>query len=89
METIPVFLQRLVERCHITLPDSPEPIGAIHYEGEYFVYLKFFPSQDAAQRAAQRMVEKGNRVILTRVPKGLVLWVYEPEARLAKKSAVH
>jgi hypothetical protein len=86
MEPTPVFLQKLVKRCHIVLPDVPTPIGAILHEGKLYAYVKFFPNIEAAQRGAQRLIEKGNLVILTRVAKGLVLWVYEPEAKLAKTS---
>ncbi|MBD2462643.1 hypothetical protein H6G89_16505 [Oscillatoria sp. FACHB-1407] len=61
------------------------PVGAIAYEGQYYAYVKFFPTVEAAQRGADRLIEKGNAVILTRIPKGLVLWVHEPEAKLARK----
>jgi hypothetical protein len=82
----PIFSQKLVERCHVILPDSPKPTGAIVYEGQYYVYVKFFANADGAQRGASRLISKGNAVILTRAPKGLVLWVHEPEAVLATKS---
>jgi hypothetical protein len=85
-EPAPIFSQKLVERCHVMLPDSTKPIGAIAFEGQYYVYVKFFANAEAAQRGAARLVAKGNAVILTRAPKGLVLWVYEAEAVLATKS---
>lgn len=81
----PIFSQKLVERCHVILPDTIEPIGAIAYEGHYYAYVKFFSTVESAQRGAERLIEKGNAVILTRIPKGLVLWVYEPDAKLARK----
>lgn len=84
-EPVPIFAQKLVERCHIVLPDTPTPTSAILYEGRFYGYVKFFPTVEAARRAAERMTDRGNAVILTRVPKGLVLWVLEPQAQLAQK----
>lgn len=79
----PVLSQKLVQRCHILLPDTPKPISAIFYQGKYYSFIKVFPSAEAAQRAVERSVQKGNSVVLTQVPKGLVLWVLEPDAKLA------
>ncbi|HEY9647346.1 MAG TPA: hypothetical protein V6C88_13295 [Chroococcidiopsis sp.] len=87
-ELVPVFLQKLVKRCHITLPDSHDPIGAVAYDGGYYAYVRFFPSLETAQRGAQRLIEKGRKVVLTRVPKGLVLWVHEPDACLVDRATV-
>lgn len=85
-EPAPIFSQKLVERCHVMLPDFAKPVGAIAYEGQYYIYVKFFANVEAAQRGAARLIGKGNEVILTRAPKGLVLWVHESEAVLATKS---
>lgn len=81
---MPLFLDpKAVKKCHIYLPGVPEPMGAIIYSNQYYGYVKFFPNLESAQRATERLQAKGNSVILTRVAKGLVLWVLEPEARLA------
>lgn len=82
----PIVLQKLVKRCHIVLPDSPEPVSAIVFEQQFYAYVRFFPTADAAQRGATRMVDRGNRVVLTRIPKGLVLWVRVPDARPTQPS---
>jgi hypothetical protein len=71
------------KHCHIYLPDMPKPVGAIAYSGQFYSCVRLYTDNAAAQRGAQRLLERGNRVILTRVPKGLVLWVSEPDARLA------
>ncbi|UBF23632.1 hypothetical protein K9N68_17810 [Kovacikia minuta CCNUW1] len=73
-----------VKTCHISLPDMPKPVGAIAYDNRFYSYVKFYPTLEAAQRASDRMKKLGNLFILTRVPKGLVLWVFEPDAQLAK-----
>lgn len=87
-EPIPIFAQKLVQKCHVVLPDSPKPISAIYYEGLFYAFVRFYSAQDAAKRGAVRLTERGNKVLLTRVPKGLVLWVHEPDAKLARKPLV-
>lgn len=84
LEAIPIFSQKLVQRCHVVLPDTPKPTSAILYQGMYYAYVKFFPSVEVARHKAMLMMERGNIVLLTRVPKGLVMWVHEPEAQLAR-----
>ncbi|MGJ3248622.1 MAG: hypothetical protein ACFE0I_21395 [Elainellaceae cyanobacterium] len=84
-EPTPIFVQKVVERCHIILPGISRPVSAIIYENQYYGYVKFFRTAESAQRGASRLKTKGNRVLLTRVPKGLVLWVFEPDAHRARK----
>ncbi len=81
VRNIPIFAQKALDRCHIVFPDSPDPTGAIIFENKYYAYVKFFEDQEKAKKVAQRLVGKGNEVILTRVRKGLVLWVLEPDAQ--------
>jgi hypothetical protein len=81
MEPTPIFSQKLVDRCHILLPDTSKPTSAIYYEGQYYAYVKFFPTVEIARQKAALLAQRGNLVLLTRVPKGLVLWVHEPEAQ--------
>jgi hypothetical protein len=83
-----ILEQKAVKRCHIYLPDTPKPVSAILYKGQFYSYVKFFPSSEAAQRAAERLILRGNPVILTRIAKGLVLWVLELEAQWPKAHSV-
>jgi hypothetical protein len=85
LEPTPIFSQKAVERCHILLPNMPTPLGAIHYEGEYYIFVRVFPTVEIAQHKAELMRQRGNSVLLTRIPKGLVLWVLEPDAELARQ----
>jgi hypothetical protein len=75
--------RRSVKTCHIYLPNEPKPISAIAYNGHLYGYVRFYADLDAAQRAADRLVQRGNAAVLTKTVKGLVLWVIEPDARLA------
>lgn len=70
--------------CHIRVPDMDRPMGAIAYNNHLYSYVRFYPTLEAAQRGADRLLQRGNRIVLTQVPKGLVLWVLEPDAHLAK-----
>ncbi|WP_448560501.1 hypothetical protein [Trichothermofontia sp.] len=81
----PIIDQKLVINCHIYLPDTPKAVSAICYNGDYYSYVRLYANADAAQRGVDRMLNLGNTVILTQVRKGLVLWVLEPDARLARQ----
>lgn len=85
MEPTPIFSQKLVDRCHVLLPDMPKPIGAIAYQEQYYIYVRCFPTVEIARRKAEMMTQRGNTVLLTRTPKGLVLWVLEPDAKPIRK----
>lgn len=88
IDPTPIFVQKVVDRCHIWLPGTPKPTSAICYEGRFYAYVRFFPSMEAARHKAELMVQRGNSVILTRVPKGLVLWVLESDAQIVQKPPV-
>jgi hypothetical protein len=89
MEPTPIFSQKLVDCCHVILPDLPKPIGAIYYDGQYYAYVKCFPTVEIARRKAELMTQRGNTVLLTRTPKGLVLWALEPDAQPVLKPTVN
>lgn len=84
-EPTPIFVQKLVDCCHVLLPGTTKPTSAICYDGQFYTYVKIFPTVEVARQKAELMTKRGNTVILTRVPKGLVLWVLEPEAKPVPK----
>ncbi|WP_143467612.1 hypothetical protein [Leptolyngbya ohadii] len=88
MEPTPIFSQKLVDRCHVILPDTPKPTSAIYYDGQYYAYVKCYPTLEAARRKAEMMSQRGNTVLLTRVPRGLVLWVLERDAKPVSKASL-
>ncbi|HEY9697995.1 MAG TPA: hypothetical protein V6D10_12075 [Trichocoleus sp.] len=87
VEPTPIFAQKVIERCHIILPDTPKPTSAVFYDGNYYAFVKCFPTVEAARQKAELMTQRGNTVILTRIPKGLVLWVLEHDARPVERSS--
>lgn len=83
---IPILNGKFVRSCHITVPDLPKPVGAIAYQGGFYSYFRCYETSESAQRAAAKLIARGDLVLLTQVRKGLVLWVFEPEAQLARIS---
>jgi hypothetical protein len=66
--------------CHLRLPDEPTPMAGICFQDYYYSFFKVVPTLDRAQQLVDRLVERGNRSIITTTPKGYVLWVYEAKA---------
>lgn len=88
-DSAPIILDpKTVQRCHIYLPDTPKPTSAIAYQGQFYSYVKHFPTAELAQRAANRLLLRGNSIVFTQVSKGLVLWVLETEAYPASKHLI-
>ncbi|MBF2029393.1 MAG: hypothetical protein IGS48_21975 [Oscillatoriales cyanobacterium C42_A2020_001] len=83
---IPILDGRTVKNCHIVLPDVPKPTSAIWYANRFYGFVRAYTDMDAAQRAAERLITRGNPVVLTQVRRGLILWVFEPDAQLARTS---
>jgi hypothetical protein len=81
---MPLILdRRSVKTCHILLPDEPKAIGGIIHEQKLFGFVRAYADWESAKRGIDRLEKLGNTVVLTRTPRGLVLWVLEPDARLA------
>jgi hypothetical protein len=82
---IPIVMQRVTDRCHVVLPGTAKPTSAITFDDKFYIFVKFFPSDAIARQKADLMVSRGNQVVLTRVPKGLVLWTFEADAELVNR----
>jgi len=83
--SIPILNGKSVINCHITVPDLPKPVGAIVYEGKYYSYFRRYEDIASVQRAAARLIARGDLILLTQVRRGLILWVFEPEAQLVRR----
>jgi hypothetical protein len=84
-ELIPIVMQKVTDRCHVVLPGTVKPTSAITFDDGFYIFVKFFASDAVARQKADLMVSRGNQVVLTRVPKGLVLWTLESDAELVKR----
>ena len=78
---LPTVPMPSLQRCHILVPDEPKPMGAVVYNAGYYSYVMAYTNEAAAQRGARRLLQKGNRVVLTTTPRRLILWVLEPDAK--------
>ncbi|MGK7891598.1 MAG: hypothetical protein AB4042_19895 [Leptolyngbyaceae cyanobacterium] len=70
-----------VKRCHILLAEAQKPIGGIAYNDQYYSYVMAYADEASAQRGAERLLVKGEQVILTTNSRQLILWVLEPNAQ--------
>ncbi|NJP09444.1 MAG: hypothetical protein HC866_08115 [Leptolyngbyaceae cyanobacterium RU_5_1] len=77
----PILNRKAVRYCHIVLPDLPKPVSAILYGGKLYSYVRLYPTLASAQRATERLMVRGNTVVLTEVRKGLIVWVFESDAQ--------
>lgn len=84
-ELIPIVMQKVTDRCHVRLPGTAKPTSAITFDDKFYIFVKFFSSDAIARHKADLMVSRGNQVVLTRVPKGLVLWTLEADAELVNR----
>ncbi|MDX2230982.1 MAG: hypothetical protein NW220_15185 [Leptolyngbyaceae cyanobacterium bins.349] len=81
--SIPILSGKAIKNCHIIVPDLPKPIGAIAHAGGFYSYFRCYEDVASVQRAAAKLIARGDLVVLTQVRKGLILWVFEPDAKLA------
>ncbi|QKD81252.1 hypothetical protein HPC62_02870 [Thermoleptolyngbya sichuanensis A183] len=72
--------------CHIVLPDSNERTAAIALAGEYYSFFRVEKSEARAQSICAKLMQRGHRPVITRVPKGFVVWTLEPNAQLATQA---
>lgn len=69
--------------CHIYLPDEPQRIAAIYFEGNYYSFFRVVQDHQKTLNLCQRLAAKGNQPIITTTHKGNGIWVLEPDARPA------
>ena len=69
-------------RCQIWVPDLTDPLAAINVGDKYYSLLKVVPDEQKAVEIAERLVKRGDNVVLTATPKGCAIWVWEAQAHL-------
>lgn len=73
------------ERCHLSLPDEDTPIAGIKFKGDYYSFFKVVVTLDRANQLVDRLVNKGSRAVVTSIPKGFCIWVYEATAKASSR----
>lgn len=65
--------------CHITVPDLEQPVAAILVDGEFYSFFKAVKEAEKVLAIAAKLGNSGDRTVITKTPKGYVIWVKEPE----------
>jgi hypothetical protein len=67
--------------CHIQTADSAQRLAAICVDEAYYSFFRATAEQQTALKLAARLQQRGDRVVLTKLPKGYGVWVLEPDAQ--------
>lgn len=81
----PLCDRKLHRHCHIQVTDLEGRLPAIELAQEYYYFFKYFEDQDKAQIVATKLQTQGDRVIVSQIPLGFAVWVYEPDAQVVPK----
>lgn len=75
------------KRCRIRVPDLPEPLPAIQVDDKYYSLLKVVPDRQKALTIAERLIDRGDAIVIVKTPKGDAIWVWESDAYLLEASS--
>lgn len=67
--------------CYVTLADEAKPIAAIEYQDAYFSFFKTVADRSRAEQLAAKLLNKGNSLVMVEIPRGVSLWIHEPDAQ--------
>jgi hypothetical protein len=73
------------QHCHITVPDMDGKLPAIALNDQYYYFFRTAPDQHRGTGLAAKLIAKGDAVVITPIPKGVALWVLEPNAQLVPR----
>jgi hypothetical protein len=79
--------RRRYHTCFVDLPGEDKPVAAIEVIGKYYSYARFATTEEKAFETTMRLLDKHRLSLITQVPKGYVVWMFEPDAQLAAKNA--
>jgi hypothetical protein len=72
--------RELYRPCHVWLPNWKERIAAICVDKEYYSLFRAVKDAEETLTLVTKLGRKGNKTVITKVPKGYVIWVIETEA---------
>ncbi|MEO1211476.1 MAG: hypothetical protein AAFX78_18340 [Cyanobacteria bacterium J06638_20] len=73
--------------CHVVLSDTGERLAAIQFDGNYYSFFRSVTEKQRALELSRKLQNRGDSVVITKTPKGFVLWVLETTATPAKSKA--
>jgi hypothetical protein len=93
VEQLPQTFKSLTDRsqyrhCHITVSDVDGKLPAIELDKQYFYFFKVVEDLQRASSLSAKLEKQGDRVVITNIPKGIALWVLEPNAQPVPKKSV-
>lgn len=62
-------------------------MAAIKLDNQYYSFFRAEREQSRALTVYQKLSHRGHTAIITRIPKGYAIWVFEPDAQPAKPTA--
>lgn len=65
--------------CHIAVPDLEQPVAAILVDSEFYSFFKAVKDAEKVLAIAAKLGDSGDMTVITKTPKGYVIWVREPE----------
>lgn len=77
--------RRQYRTCHISVPDLDERMAAVLVNEQYYGLFKVLSSREEAITIADRLLQKSEPLVLTRLGKGYGVWVWEPDAQPGRK----
>ncbi len=72
--------RRQYRTCHIHVPDLEQHLSAIQVGEDFYSFYKIFDDPQKLIHLVCKLGNRGDRMSLTRAPKGYTLWVWEPDA---------
>ncbi|MBW4520145.1 MAG: hypothetical protein KME16_10660 [Scytolyngbya sp. HA4215-MV1] len=67
--------------CHIFVPDQENRLPAVLVREQYYSFFKIVKDRYQAIEISARLLQRGDKTVITTTAKGYAVWVLEPEAQ--------
>jgi hypothetical protein len=82
---VSAFVDITYPTCRIQTP-AGQRLTAISINGAFYSFYRLSPSRDALQRMVESLHQSGQAAVVTPSQGDYVLWLYQPEAKLATQA---
>ncbi|HEY9622899.1 MAG TPA: hypothetical protein V6C78_21255 [Crinalium sp.] len=72
--------------CHVLVPEMEKPLAAICLADHYYSFFTTVTDSRRALGIAVKLSYLGDRAVITKIPKGYAIWVWETEMQLFGQS---